>query len=220
MVRARRTTEAPELDEIRIESPEVGDPSALVREADLDGLAFADVDMPSLELDDSTLVCCELHRASAEEANLRGTLIRDTVLTRPVLTVLRAWRGRWHGVRVTGGRVGALEAYDSEWRSVHFVSCKLNYVNLRGADLLDVKFSSCQIDDLDLVEATVRRASFEDTRVSRLSVQSAELRDVDLRGARYEQIQGVASLRGATISGSQLAALAPLLASEVGIVVE
>ena len=29
MVRARRTTEAPELDEIRIESPEVGDPSAL-----------------------------------------------------------------------------------------------------------------------------------------------------------------------------------------------
>jgi uncharacterized protein YjbI with pentapeptide repeats len=75
-VRARRTTEAPELDEIRIESPEVGDPSALVREADLDGLAFADVDMPSLELDDSTLVCCELHRASAEEANLRGTLIR------------------------------------------------------------------------------------------------------------------------------------------------
>ena len=39
---ARRTTEAPEIDEILLESPEVGDTSALVRGADVEGLAFAD----------------------------------------------------------------------------------------------------------------------------------------------------------------------------------
>jgi len=217
---ARRTTEAPDIDDIRIDSPEIGDAADLVRDADLDGLAFADVDTPSLDLDQATLMGCELTGVRAEEASLRGTLLRETVLTRPALTVLRAARGRWHSVRVTGGRFGALEAYDSEWRSVHFVSCKLNFVNLRGADLLDIRFSDCQIDDLDLVEATVRRASLEDTRVRRLTVQGAQLRDVDLRGAQYEEIQGVASLRGATISGDQLAELAPLLAQEVGILVE
>jgi uncharacterized protein YjbI with pentapeptide repeats len=216
---ARRTTEAPEIDEILLESPEVGDTSALVRGADVEGLAFADVDTPALELDQSSLRSCDLAMVSAEEANLRGTLLRDTVLTRPALTVVRAWHGRWHSVRISGGRVGALEAYDSEWRSVHFVSCKLNFVNLRGAELLDVKFTGCQIDDLDLVEATVRRTSFEETQVRRLNVQNAELRDVDLRGARYEQIDGIASLRGATVSGAQLAELAPLLADEAGIVV-
>ena len=42
---ARRTTEAPEIDEILLESPEVGDTSALVRGADVEGLAFADANM-------------------------------------------------------------------------------------------------------------------------------------------------------------------------------
>ena len=83
----------------------------------------------------------------------------------------------------------------------------------------DVRFRGGQIDDLDLVDATLRRTSFEETRVRHLGVQNAQLRDVDLGGAQYEQIHGIASLRGATISRAQLADLAPFLAQEAGIVV-
>src|SRR5690606_72686 len=132
------------------------------------------------------------------------------------IPVLRGARGSWYDVVLEGGRIGASELYDSSWRSVHVVGCKLGYVNLRGAHLRDVMFTDCTIDEFDLVQAKLDRVAFADTTVGRLDVREARLTDVDLRGAELDGIDGVASLRGATIDGHQLVRLAPLLAREVG----
>jgi hypothetical protein len=48
-------------------------------------------------------------------------------------------------------------------------------------------------------------------------VGSAFLVDVDLSGAKLRTVRGVGSLRGATISTSQLVAMGPLLADHLGI---
>jgi uncharacterized protein YjbI with pentapeptide repeats len=48
-------------------------------------------------------------------------------------------------------------------------------------------------------------------------VEQSTLQHVDLRGADLSDIAGLNALRGATISSSQLAQLAPLLAADRGI---
>ena len=48
-------------------------------------------------------------------------------------------------------------------------------------------------------------------------VSNAKCSNVDLRGARLDGLQGVGSLRGATIGVDQLFGLAPGLAAAVGL---
>jgi uncharacterized protein YjbI with pentapeptide repeats len=93
-------------------------------------------------------------------------------------------------------------------------------VNLRGARLTDVSFGDCVIDELDLGGATLQRAAFPGTRIGRLLAPEARLTDVDLRGARVDDIEGVEGLRGATVSLDQLLDLAPTLAARLGILVD
>ena len=70
----------------------------------------------------------------------------------------------------------------------------------------------------DKFEADARITEGDERR--RLYDQHAELHDFDLRGARFESIAGLRHLRGTTISPHQLALIAPLLASELGIRIE
>ena len=57
------------------------------------------------------------------------------------------------------------------------------------------------------------------TRIGRLDVAKATLQHTDLRGCTFDEVAGVGSLRGAVVDRDQLALLAPLLASEIGLAV-
>ena len=69
----------------------------------------------------------------------------------------------------------------------------------------------------DLGGARVARLAFHDCRIETLTLSGAKLAHVDLRGAELSRIVSVAGLAGAWISDTQLADLAPLLASELQI---
>jgi uncharacterized protein YjbI with pentapeptide repeats len=142
------------------------------------------------------------------------------VLERVDVPVVRGVRGRWRDVEVRDARLGSAELYESTWDRVHLVGCKLGFVNLRGAELRDVLFTDCTVDELDLVQARATRVAFAGTRVRRLDVQASTLEHVDLRGADLDEVAGVRSLAGATVTPEQLARLAPLLAEGLGIAVE
>lgn len=176
-----------------------GSLSELVDAADLDALRFAGLSWP--------------------EVSLRHATLRETLLERPDVTTLHNAGGRWRDVRVSGGRIGVLEAYDSEWRAVELVGCRLAYVNLRGADVADLTLRDCHVDELDLTDAQVRRATLTGTRVGRLDVRDARLESFDLRGATYDALDGVEGLRGALLNPEQLTLAAPLLADALGILV-
>ncbi|MBB3042897.1 pentapeptide repeat-containing protein [Nocardioides sp. LMS-CY] len=191
-------TAAPRIDALPADLDDA-DPAELTRNAELETVRFAGL--------------------SVDELDLRSARLREVELDQVNLPVVRAARGQWRDVRVSG-RLGSVEAYDAQWRSVHFVGCKLSFVNLRGAELLDVAFTGCVVEELDLLDARARRVRLEDTRVGHLSLREGELRDVDLRGAELESIDGVRHLRGVTVSSGQLTLMAPLLAEALGILVE
>jgi uncharacterized protein YjbI with pentapeptide repeats len=209
----------PRIDPLRLDDLADGDPDDLSPRADLEATAYADLALPALALRDARLDAVRLSQVAADEADLRGVRLSEVDLDQVSLPVVRAARGDWRDVRVSG-RLGSVEAYETQWRGVRFVGCKLSYLNLRGAELLDVGFTDCVIDELDLMGATATRIAFTGCRVTHLSVQDATLTDVDLRGADLEVVDGLAGLRGATVSDDQLTRLAPLLAAHLGIMVD
>ena len=202
-------TKAPTIAVLRLGDLADGDPEAdLGRSADLESVRFTDLVLDRLDLGGARLDGVHLARVSADEADLKGSRLTEVDLDQVSLPVVRAARSQWRDVRVTG-RLGSLEAYDSQWRSVHFVGCKLSYVNLRGAELIDVLFTDCIIEELDLVGAVATRTGLVDTRVANLDVQGARLADFDLRRATFDAVDGLAGLRGATLSPDQLSLLGP-----------
>lgn len=209
----------PRLDRLHLDDLIETDPSELRPRADLEAIGVAGCRLPTLDLRDAVVRESRIADLTADEADLRGVRLSEVELAQVALTVVRAARGQWRDV-VVSGRLGSVEAYETELRSVHVVGCRISYLNLRGAQLLDVGFTDCVIDELDLTQATARRVRFDTTRVDVLDLQHAELQDVDLRGATLATITGVTHLRGTTVTGDQLALLAPLLAGELGIDVE
>jgi len=213
------STKSPQIDSLDLGRLDDGDPADLRKSAHLEGVRFAALALPRLDLPGAEIIGARFGGLSVDDLDLKGARLSEVELDQVDVPVVRAARSRWRDVQVTG-RIGSMEAYEAELRSVHFVGCKLSFVNLRGAELLDVAFTDCLIEELDLVQATARRVSFTGTRVSRLNLQQSTLEHVDLRGGQFEDFQGLDGLRGATISPLQLSLLAPLLAQERGIKIE
>ncbi|WP_182376621.1 pentapeptide repeat-containing protein [Nocardioides sp. WS12] len=210
---------APQIDPIRLGSLSEGDLLDLTNDADLESVRYADLRVTRLKLGGALVTTSRFEDVNADETDLKGARLHEVELDRVNLPVVRAARSQWRDVKVNG-RLGSLEAYEAQWKSVHFVGCKLSFVNLRGAELMDVAFTDCTIDELDLISASARRVRFENTRIGSLNVRQAKLQDVDLRGATLTSIDGLADLRGATISHEQLVTIAPLLAASIGLKVE
>lgn len=210
---------APRIGQLQLVDLEPGDPAELTRNADIEGRVFSATTVPTLDLTQSFVTASRFDGLTAREADLQAARWSETELTEVSLPVVRAARTQWRDVHVSG-RLGSIEAYDAQWSSVYFVGCKIDYLNLRSAELIDVAFTDCLIEELDLLEATARRVRIAGTRIGHLAVQRCRLQDVDLRQAELVSVEGLAGLRGATISPTQLHLLAPLLAAEAGLVVE
>jgi uncharacterized protein YjbI with pentapeptide repeats len=209
----------PALDPVVLDGLVPGDAYDLEPGADLEGFEIADLRLDAVALEDASVYGSRLTGLRADEADLRHTTLAEVVLERVDVPVVRGVRGRWRGVEVRDARLGSAELYESTWDRVHLVGCKLGFVNLRGAELRDVLFTDCTVDELDLVQARAVRVAFAGTRVRRLDVQASTLESVDLRGADLDEVAGVRSLAGTTVTPDQLARLAPLLADGLGITV-
>jgi uncharacterized protein YjbI with pentapeptide repeats len=202
-----------------LEDLTAGDEQDLVVGRRHDGITWASPDLTGERLLDRELVECVLTDARLDDAVLTGTRLRECRLDRCAATTVRTDRADWREVEISDGRFGAFEAYDSELRRVAFTGCRLGYLNLRGSRVTDLTLERCQVDDLDLAGASVTRLTLVDCTVSRLLFGGADLVDVDLRGldvARLDELVGD-RFEGITVAAEQLVALAPVLASRLGI---
>lgn len=209
--------ERPRLPSLLLENLQPGSEEDLVIARAHDGAAFTDIDVSGERLLDRDLVECLISGARLDDAELRGSRMRETRWDHCEATTLGLSGTELREVELVGCRFGALELYDTKARMLHVEDCRLGYLNLRGAELVDVTFTNCTITDLDLGGAQIDRLALPGCRVVNLIVSEASLRDVDLRGAEFSEITGVEALRGATVSPEQLHDLAPLLAQQLGL---
>ncbi len=181
---------------------------------------WAGLDLTDAVLDECALDGVSIASAEGRGCVLRGIRVSATEITALDAPALSAPQSQWREVSVERSRIGSAELFESEWSGVRVSGSKLGYLNLRAASMTDVLFDGCTIDELDLARATLARVSFTDCSIGTLDVRGATLSHVDLRGADLSTVNGVGSLRGATIDGMQLSLFAPLLAAELGLDVD
>ncbi len=187
------------------------------QESEHDGLEFARLAGDRHVAGSVRVVECRLVGARFEELVLRRSRFIDTELVDVEVTTFDAAESEWSDVVVRGGRLGALLAPGATLTRVALRGLRSNYVSLRGATVVDLTLSECRIEELDLGTAAVQRAVLAHCEIDRLVLSAATLRGVDLRSASIAEIEGIAELRGATISPYQLTRLAPALAEHLGV---
>ena len=125
----------------------------------------------------------------------------------------------WLDCVVQGARLGAVQLHGAELRRVRFEGCKIEYLNLRSARLDECAFVDCQLVEPDFAEASLAGVEFDGTRLVAPDFRAATMAGVDLSSADLVAPRGLAGLKGATVSRLQLIDLAPVLATELGILV-
>ncbi len=208
----------PPLDpDLRLDDLEAARGDGLVARADLTGVRVSGVD-----LGDRDLTGIQLSEVALEDVRADGTVLRAAVLSEVTIErldapVLDAARSRWRTVVVSDSRVGSLAAFDIDLDVVRFERCRIGFANLRGATLTDVALVDCTVDELDVSGATITRLAMPGSSIRTLSVRDATLAHVDLSGAELDDVDDIASLRGATLASDQLFALRGSVAGALGI---
>lgn len=208
----------PPLDpDLRLDDLEAADGDVLLARADLAGLRVSGVDLADRDLTGIQLSEVSLAEVRAEGAVLRAAVLSEVTIERLDAPVLDAARSRWRTVVVSDSRVGSLAAFEADLDVVRFERCRIGFADLRGATLTDVAIVDCTIDELDLGGATVTRLAVPGSSIRALSVRESTLAHVDLSGAELDDVDDVASLRGAAVSSDQLFALRGRVAAALGL---
>lgn len=173
-----------------------------------------------IRLSGLTITECRLAGWRASQVDAAGTRCSEVELRGWDVPAIAGPRLSLRRVKISESRLGALETYDAFLQETRFTNSKLGWVNLRESKLSDVAFEDCIIDELDLTGCTATRVSLTNCTINTLSLHNTKLTHVDLRGLSVETINGLDSLRGATISTEQVMTLAPLFAHHLGLRVE
>lgn len=163
---------------------------------------------------------CAFTQVSFHGGQLRGARFGDVWLRDVRLTGVDLAETSWLDATVIRGAAAGVSAFGAQLRRVAFHGCKLDSVNFRGASLTEVSFDECLLRHVDFAGAKLTRTVFTRSRLVESDFTGVTLDRVDLRGAELGIIIGPDSLRGATITAAQLADVAPLIAENLGIVVD
>ncbi|TAJ49151.1 MAG: pentapeptide repeat-containing protein [Herbiconiux sp.] len=214
---ASKRTAPPRLDPIVLRDLREGHPDALEPHETVEGERFTAADLSGRDLSGATFLECEFSGLAAHETDLRAASFVESTIERLDAPIFAAPRSRFREVSIASSRLGSAEFFEASWSSVRLEQCKLGYLNLGGAALEDVLFTDCTIDELDLSDARVTRLAFENCEVRTLRLTRSRLTDVDLRGLELNALLDAEGLRGATLSDTQVAQLATLFATQLGI---
>lgn len=205
-------------------SPDLRDHSAaddpLQTEGVYDELRFTGDDLLQAQVAGARFLDCVLDGTDLTEARLDGSRWTECDLRRVRGVGVQLSDAAVLDCRIDEPRLGAVAAYGSTWRRVTVRGGKVDFLNLRGATLREVRFVDCVLVEPDFGGATLTDVTFEGCTLTGPQWSGATLSTVDLSGARLVGPLGLTSLRGATISRSQLLDLADAFADQLGVRVE
>jgi uncharacterized protein YjbI with pentapeptide repeats len=188
-------------------------------DGDYDALDFDGLDLSGQRAHRARLTQSRFHNCDLDAVDLRDALIAECVFDLINAGALNTAGTTWRDVRLQQVRIGSLQAFDSTLTRVTARTARLDLVNLRSAQLHDVRFEKCTISDLDLGSATARRVSFADCRIDRVDCFQADLERIDFSESQVGAFDDIGHLRGAVINPAQVVALAPAMASHLGLYV-
>ena len=178
----------------------------------------SDLDLNNLEVRNLSFDESLLEKVSFGEARLEKLGLTDTALVRCDFAAARCSGSSLIRVSITGGRLAGVDFSRSVLKYTVFQDCKLDMANFRFAKLIRVQFLNCTLRETDFQLAELTDVEFQTCQLEKTAFHRCKLKAVDVRGSRLLDIYGWQSLRGLTIDPVQLAAVAPELAAELGLI--
>jgi uncharacterized protein YjbI with pentapeptide repeats len=135
------------------------------------------------------------------------------------LSTTRFERSSWTRVALTDCRASALDLSGATLHDLAVVGGRAPHLNLRFAVTERIWFSGVDLRDLDAYGADLRAAGFDDCDLTGAQLATARCDGAVFRRCRLTGLRGVAALKGATVTGTDLWSVADLLAGALGITV-
>jgi uncharacterized protein YjbI with pentapeptide repeats len=146
--------------------------------------------------------------------------LTDLELSGCDLSAARFDRSTWTRMALSDCRASGLDLSGSTLLDVAVSGGRAAHANLRFAVTERISFSGVDLTDLDAYGADLTGATFDDCDLTGAQFTSATCTAAVFRGCRLTGLRGVEGLKGATVSGTDLWAVADLLAGALGITVE
>lgn len=184
---------------------------------DLEELHVADSQSPGLETSGATIRDSLIEKSDLSATDMKRFDVHNCKIVGTNLTGSKFAESSWRTIAITGCRASGVQFQNSTLSDVRFVDSKLDLANFRFATMKNVIFENCILDDVDFNDAALKNIEFISCRLNKVSFTGAKMSGVDLSQSTLEEVRGIGSLRGATISEDQLVQLAPYFAAEAGL---
>jgi uncharacterized protein YjbI with pentapeptide repeats len=197
-ISVRQLTAEASLEQISLAGADAGGLRAKnlgIDEATLEKVLLTEAKLERLSLSDAELKACDLSAASCSESSL----IR---------------------VHVIGGRMTGIDLSRSTIKDVIFEGCKLDLANFRFTKLTRVQFIDCMMTETDFQAAELNEVEFQNSHLEKVEFGQCRIKGVDARTSQLFDIRGWQSLKGLKIDSTQLVAIAPQLAAELGLIID
>jgi uncharacterized protein YjbI with pentapeptide repeats len=145
--------------------------------------------------------------------------LTDLVLSGCDLSTATFERSTWTRLALTDCRAIALDLSGNTLLDVTVSGGRAPHLNLRFAVTDRIRFNGVDLRELDAYGADLRGARFDDCDLTEAQLTSARCAGAVFRGCRLTGLRGVAALKGATVTGTDLWSVADLLAGALGIAV-
>lgn len=160
-----------------------------------------------------------IERVNFTGAHFNRVTMRDLVADASDFSSAHLNSGMVVRAEFTNCRMSGVDFSQTSLHDVVFRGCKLDIANFRQADLRRVLFVDCILVETDFMNAHLTNVEFQSCTMEKTIFIRAACKQVDLRGSQLVQIVGWPGLKGATIDDGQLAAAAPYLAQELGLII-
>jgi uncharacterized protein YjbI with pentapeptide repeats len=150
------------------------------------------------------------------EGPLKRFGLLDCRLERCDLAGLQAPEASWVRVVVTGSRLTGADLAGAHLQDVSFRDCRMDLASFAGARMERVSFERCDLHESDFGEARLHDVRFAACDLTSAYVADASCSRTELRDGTYEDLRGIAGLKGCSLAWPDLVALAPALAAQAG----
>ena len=189
-------------------------------EATFRKLSFMDIDLAGQEAASVEFEQCRFSRASLAGAVLDRATFTDCLVENSDWANVKVTKSGMQRARLATVRLTGLHWIDGVLRDVAFHECRMDLATFRFTSFKDVAFIDCNLTRADFTKADLRGAQF-----TGCDLTGAQFAQADCAGARLTRcelagIANVTSLKGATLSAYDLAALSYAFAAALGITIE
>ncbi len=100
---------------------------------------------------------------------------------------------------------------------VLIIGCRVDLASFGGTRMERVTFEDCQMAQTDFLEATLDGVRFHGCDLRAVDFRGARLRNTEFRRCELIELQGVESLRGASLEWETIVGMAGVWAAALGI---